>query len=382
MAIALPFLMLACDNGFGADVTLHPSGPPETVFDWSEDRCVDTHYPDAPARAFRDSAGRIHLIASDNEPRFMFGTSLDALEPDCRTVMAPGGDPDPGHVSDQRWISSLLTRGGTHVWALLHHEFQGHRRPELCRTGSYKACWWNALTFARSEDGGRTFIEPVPPGHVVAALPYPYEGDVGRPVGYFSPSNIVEHEGFAYAAFFAESYRRQRRGVCIMRTATPDDPGSWRAWNGEAFAARLDGRAPGTGSDADAVCMPVSPGRLASTLWTIVEHRPTGLFIGLTALVSGPASEPAGIYVTTSRDLLDWSEPRLVWAAPLMFAFDCGAAAVYAYPALIDAKSDDLSFATVGADANLYLTRFNLSGCRLGQDRDLVHIPVEIVVED
>jgi hypothetical protein len=296
--------------------------------------------------------------------------------------MAPGGDPDPGQVSDQRWISSLLTRDGTHVWALLHHEFQGHRRPELCRTGSYKACWWNALTFARSVDGGRSFIEPVPPGHVVAALPYPYEGDVGRPVGYFSPSNIVEHEGFAYAAFFAESYRHQRRGVCIMRTATPDDPGSWRAWDGEAFAARLDGRGPGTGSDADAVCMPVLPGRLASTLWTIVEHRPSGLFIGLTALVSGPAGEPAGIYVTTSRDLLDWSEPRLVWAAPLMFAFDCGAAAVYAYPSLIDAKSDDLSFGTVGAEAKLYLTRFNLSGCRLGRDRDLVRIPVEIVVEE
>src|SRR3546814_6644283 len=65
----------------------------------------------------------------------------------------------------------------------------------------------------------------------------------------------------------------------------------------------------------------------------------------------------AGIYVTTSRELLDWSEPRLVWAAPLMFVFDCGAAAVYAYPSLIDAKSDDLSFGTVGAEAKLYLTR-------------------------
>ena len=44
----------------------------------------------------------------------------------------------------------------------------------------------------------------------------------------------------------------------------------------------------------------------------------------------------------------------------------------YGYPALLDLNATSRNFDTIGRDATLLLTRFNISGCRNSFDRDLV----------
>ena len=41
----------------------------------------------------------------------------------------------------------------------------------------------------------------------MAALPYPYDGALGRRAGYFNPSNILRDGDYLYAFVFAEAYR-------------------------------------------------------------------------------------------------------------------------------------------------------------------------------
>ena len=79
----------------------------------------------------------------------------------------------------------------------------------------------------------------------------------------------------------------------------------------------------------------------------------------------------------TSDDLLHWSEPALLWQAPLLWRRDCGAPAAYAYPSLLDAASPSRNFETVGASFWLYLIEMPLdAGCKVGPERDLMRMPV------
>src|SRR5690606_31472995 len=72
---------------------LVPTGPVETVFDWSRDACVKSHVPDAPARAFRNADGEVRLIISHNDNRALLGPSLDAVVPSCAVVYEAGRSP-------------------------------------------------------------------------------------------------------------------------------------------------------------------------------------------------------------------------------------------------------------------------------------------------
>ena len=65
-------------------------------------------------------------------------------------------------------------------------------------------------------------------------------------------------------------------------------------------------------------------------------------------------------------------------AAPQMFKFACEDKAVFAYPSLLDPDSPSRNFDTVGDRAYLYLTRFNMTDCKLPMNRDLVRYPVKI----
>jgi hypothetical protein len=56
--------------------------------------------------------------------------------------------------------------------------------------------------------------------------------------------------------------------------------------------------------------------------------------------------------------------------------YACGDAAPIFYPSLIDPKSPDRNFMTVGETAELFLTRFNINNCHTGMDRDLIRYHV------
>jgi hypothetical protein len=355
---------------------------PELVFDWTTQRCADSHMPDTPARAFRDAGGTVHLIATHHNNRAFTGPELDALAPSCETLLASERADDPAVFHDLTWLASTYTENGTTVYALAHHEYLGHLRPGRCAGSTYQECWANAVTFARSDDGGDHFRQPPAPGHFVAAPPYAYRGDEGRRVGYFNPSNIIERDGYYYVMVFAEHQRAQQRGVCLLRTRDLADPSAWRAWDGTGFEARFANPYQEQVEQPDRhICAPVARDNLTSLVTSLTRHEGTGLYIALTAGHRAPrpgAEEVTGIFATTSPDLIHWSAPQLVWAAPILWRYACDGRAPVFYPALLDPDTASRNFETVDDQGFIYFTSFNLIDCRMTWDRDLMRLKVTI----
>lgn len=384
--IVFAAIFSAIPGGLAAQAPADPApaavtvaGPAETVFRWHTDRCAADDIPDAPARAFRDAAGTVHLFASHYVNRALVGPSLDAVRRDCAVAYAGTRADDPEAFDDFVWLAAFHSDDGRTVAALAHAEFHGHLRPALCPSRQYSACWWNAVLGLVSLDGGRHFVRAPGAAAVVAALPYPYDPAAGRPTGYFGPSNILTLDGAQYAFIFAESWRDQRRGPCLLRSRTPADVSSWRAWDGKDFTVSLSRAAGKNDPPAKHVCAPVAG--IGSTVASMVQAVPGGAIV---ASFAGTRRDPAtgrdatGIWYLTSRDLLRWSAPRLLYEVPVMFAYACGAKVVYAYPSLLDPASPSRDFDRVSGRAYLYLTRFNMTDCRLTMDRDLLRIPVRI----
>jgi hypothetical protein len=359
-------------------VTVRVTGPEQTVFDWSAAACTTWDVPDTAARAMRSADGAVRLFASHHETRIMIGRDLDRLRHQCDVAFTGNHDGDPRDWDDMSWISGLFTRDGMRVWALVHAEFHGNRRPELCPSRVYMRCWRNTVTLAVSEDGGRTFRAPIG-GRLVATPPYQYEGDVGRHVGYFNPTGMVETDGWLYAMFTATAYRDQQAGACVMRTRDPDDPRSWRAWGGKAFdVAFVDPYRDEIASPKDHVCAPVGAGRLMAPLGGLVRIGEAGPFLVVMAGIRGGRS---GFWASASRDLIQWSEPTLVRETPITpKSAPCPESYAY-YPSLLDPASRDPSFGTVGERAYLYFTRTRMKGCEATPDRDLIRVPVEVRVD-
>jgi hypothetical protein len=371
--------MLICRTGFAIEPVV--VGEPQQIFVWASDRCDSKDIPDAPARAFRDAEGTVHLLAAHDVNRTFAGAQLGAVEHDCGVVFQGGGRDEPAAFDDRIWLASVWTADGTVVHALGHAEYHGHLRPSICPAGRYMACWWNAVVQLVSTDGGKTFRRAGEAGRgLVAALPYRYDPSLGRPAGYFSPSNIIERDGYWYVFVFAESYGAQRRGACLLRTDRLDDPSSWRAWDGSGFTISFaDPYTDDTSRPEDHVCAPV-PG-VSSTISSASRLGASGPYLALIAASrpAVPGGKPvAGIYSMSSSDLIRWTEPRLLLAVPIMFAFSCDARAVYGYPSLLDAQSPSRTFEAVEKDAFLYLTRINVHDCRLSMERDLVRFPVAL----
>ena len=106
-----------------------PTGAMETVFDWSQEACVKSHVPDAPARAFRDAQGEIHLIISHNDNRAHIGPTLDTVKRNCSVIHEAHRSPVLAQFDDLSWISGVYTKDGKTVYALAHTELRGERTP-------------------------------------------------------------------------------------------------------------------------------------------------------------------------------------------------------------------------------------------------------------
>lgn len=358
-------------------LSITAAGQPETVFRWAADACARDDIPDAPARAFRDAAGRVHLIASHDTNRALVGGSLDKVRPDCRVIFKGGEQDDPSRFDDRDWIAATYTEDGKTVHALVHNEFQGHRRRDLCPSGKYMACWNNSVTEAVSTDGGLTFAPAAaPPNHVVATLPYRYSGGLGHHVGYFNPSNIVKRDNHYYALVFAVGQDAQKGGACLIRTDRLGDPASWRAWDGGNFAVSFaDPYRKGDGDPAAHVCTPVGKGSLTAPVSSITLHEPSGTYI---ALMAATRPEGGGIFAATSRDLIQWSAPKLILPLVVTGKQGCDDADAFNYPSLLDPNSSSRNFESTGNDAYIYLTRFSVENCHLGMNRDLLRLKVKI----
>lgn len=371
--LVVTFVCLSAGSVAWAAGPLEATGPAEVVFRYAADACDARDIPDAPARAIRTADGGVRLFAPHDVNRGLAGPRLDAVKPDCRVAYRGGEKDDPAAFDDRAWLAAFASRDGRTVHALVHNEFQGHRRPALCPSGKYMECWNNSITAAVSTDGGASFRRD----GLVAALPSRYRGDLGRHAGYFNPSNIVTRDGFFYSLVFAVGLDPQKGGTCLMRTDRPEDPASWRAWDGSGFTVRFVDPYRDSDNPAAHVCAPVGKGSLGSPVSSVVLHRPTGLYV---ATLAAARPEGMGVFVATSPDLISWSKAVLALPMTISGKQGCGEAAAWNYPSLLDPDSPTRMFETVGDRAWLYLTRFNLKDCKLAMDRDLVKVPVRVAL--
>jgi hypothetical protein len=290
--------------------------------------------------------------------------------------MASSLDPEPADFNYREWIASPFTRDGRQIIALVHDEYHG-TLPGTCVPNEPTSCWYNAITFARSRDGGRSFQQPPAPSQLVAASPYRYMAGV-EPTGIFSPSNIVRSgaDGLYYAMVVSRAPNGDS-GTCLMRTADPFNPQSWRAWGGSGFGVRFADpyRAP----RAAKPCTPVSRSEIGAMHESLTFNTYIDRFI-LVGMASAPdirGRPVSGVYFSVSDDLLHWGPRKLLMKATPVQKLRCGGPDPIAYPSLLDPQSRSRTFSTTGRRPYLYFTRFNYAGCKLGLDRDLVRVPVE-----
>jgi hypothetical protein len=382
LVIAVALARILANHGTSTEPGSGPSalvtGPPQTVFDWSSEACAPDELPDLPVRAFRDYRGMVNLILPHFNSWLLTGPDLDHLRNTCRVAMGSSLDPNPADFNQKEWIASLYTSDGRKVAALVHEEYHGTLRGSCVYTDP-TSCWYNAVTYAASLDGGRSFQQPPVPGQLIAASSYRYRPGVD-PAGVFSPSNIVRgaEDGLDYAMVVSRMPTGQT-GTCLIRTANPFDPSAWRAWDGAGFALRfLDPyRTVGAGPS----CTPVATPQIAVMHESLTYNTYLGRYL-LVGLASAPRPGTGklvtGIYFSISSDLVHWSPRRLLMAAPTLQTFRCGGPNPIAYPSLIDPTSASRTFATTDRRPYLYYTRFNYDRCRQNLNRDLLRVPIEL----
>jgi hypothetical protein len=102
------------------------------------------------------------------------------------------------------------------------------------------------------------------------------------------------------------------------------------------------------------------------------------MLVGMASVPDRGGRLVSGVYFSLSSDLVHWSPRKLLMRATPRQRFRCGDPKPIAYPSLLDPASPSRTFSTTGSRPYLYYTRFNYAGCKLGPDRDLVRVPVEV----
>jgi hypothetical protein len=359
---------------------LQIAGEREIVFDWTVDRCEDNDIPDLPARAFRDAEGQTQLLAGHYTVYRSLGPDLDHVTRDCAAVMRSDFEADPALYNDHEWIAGVHTEDGQTIYAVLHNEYQGHTHAGQCPSGDYFNCWYNALTLAVSTDGGASYADAAPPpGHLVATLPYQYEGAAG-PYGIFEGSNIIKGaDGLYYQFIRIDDYRSPEQWICLMRTDTLADPRAWMAWDGEGFNLPFVNPYQQAFDDPrEHLCAPISPHEIGTMHESITynTYLDRYVLVGTTAdTING--REVWGIFYAFSTDLIHWSHRQLLLETELTWTYQTGDDDPVAYPTLLDPDSPSRNYETTDQRAYLYLTQFNYQAGQMTLDRDLIRVPVQ-----
>ena len=354
-------------------------GPQEVVYDYETEHCFNLDQPDIPVRAFRDSLNRVQIILPGANTR-MIGPDLDNLSHDCTVVLPWLNSPLPSDYADADWVSGVYTFDGQEIFTLLHSEYHPHVHPGYCGEPFIK-CRYNSVTFGRSTNGGDLIVRPSPPSHLVAAMPYRYVPGDGR-YGFFSPSNIIEKDGWYYNMLLVSSaYREQRGGMCLMRTQNLADPKSWRAWDGTGFNVRFIDPYRESGDPVGAhVCEPVAPGnsdlQRSITYNTFLDKYIT-IGTGVNRYHPGLGRNVTGFWYSFSDDLLNWTEPQLLIETPRPWM--CGDPDPIVYPSFLDPDSPDRNFNTSDQRLYLYHSAGNRPNCVNTGTQDLRRFEIEIV---
>ena len=344
------------------------NGPRVAVFNTARDSCELIDIPDAPARAFRDDRGTVHLIASHYIARAGVGPTLETVKHDCQVVYRSNHDPNPAHFDDSTWLDSFYSIDGRRVVALGHMEYHGWEHRGMCasRTDT-NACWYNADTFHMSTDGGYHFGSPRAPANYAVGAPYRYAVNQG-PEGNSVDTNIVKAGDWYYAMVtdwpWPPNCSEGQGHPCLLsfggspiRTANILDASSWRGWNGHDFGVVFaDPYRSAVTRPQDHVYAPVPYMYYVNA---INFHEAAHLFIATLWDPWNTAYGAPGLYLSTSADLVHWSKPTAVITLEQLRASEPRGNWSYLYFSLIDPKSADPNFSTVTDTPDLYYVRMD-----------------------
>ena len=349
-------------------------GAPEIVFSPQRDACDGGDVPDVNARAFRGADGAVSMFALHYVNRALRGPDLDHLKIDCAVALGSGFKADPAEYNDQSWIAATWTPDGTRVAALVHHEYHGDRHGK-CDASKGKpglACWYNTIVPAASADGGRVF-EKLP--GVVAAPPFRQEFNPGWHRGFFNPSNIFRSGDFYYMYALTTGWEKQPAGACLFRDADPLRPDGWRAFDGKAFSIHYEDPYR-VAASSPAPCAAIAP--FQSAVGAVARHSSGAWLAVMQSWKDAGAFPVSGFYYATSRNLTEWSEPRLLLATKTLFDDACGADRLRSYPSLLDPDSTDRNFMTTGDRPWLYYADMRIDGCAHTSDRSLTRARLRV----
>ncbi len=350
-------------------------GPASIVFAAPRDACDGDDVPDAPSRAFRKADGSVRLFGLHTKNRSLKGSDLDHLAIDCAPSLISHADPDPAAYDDESWITATWTEDGRTIDALVHHEYQASEHPGRCALAEYMPCWFNTVLGARSTDGGVRFVKDDRP--VVASAPFRQDVGQGRHRGFFNPSNIFSDGQDAYFLASTTGWEGQASGVCLFRTATPGDPQSWRAYDGKSFTVRYADPYR-SAVPAPHPCAPVGP--FPAPVGAVVRLRASGDWLAVFQAKADEKFFPvSGFYVAASRDLIAWSDPRLLLPGPTLYDDPCRSGPqLIAYPSILDSRDPSRNFDRAGQHPDLYYTTLAVEGCTVTSRRTLLRRPLVI----
>ncbi|PYM90307.1 MAG: hypothetical protein DME04_23175 [Candidatus Rokuibacteriota bacterium] len=364
-------------------------GAEEIVFRWKTDRCEDVDIPDVMARAVR-RRGEIVLF-SGTAPRnyYSYGPDFDRLKRSCAPALISPDEWTADSFRNHWWITSVYSDDGDTIHALVHNEYHDPVAAN-CKpadTSSRNRCWYNAIIYAVSHDGGRSFDAPPPPDHLVAAPPQkwdPTAGHQGRgrpstapPIhGYLEPSNIIRGpDGAFYSAFFAavQLGTEARGGTCLMRASDVSVPSSWRLWDGQGFNIVASNPYVSPEAPPCAFLSPEALGGLRGSL-TYNTYLRRYMLVGISEVRPAGGTRVCGIFYSLSQDLITWSTRQLMKPGPLPWCPGRYRQRADWFPSIIDHEDTSVTFENAGQTPHLYFTRWNAELF----DRDLLRIPLKI----
>lgn len=354
-------LCLLSDQARADDVTVEITGSPSIVFDSAHDGCTPDDMPDVNPRAYRDADDRIVMFALYDINRPLRGPDFGHLKIDCHVALGSPNDANPARYDDRNFITALWTSDGRHVSALVHHEYHADDHG-TCKAKDSLGCWYNTILNYRSDDGGADFHKAAP--LVVAAAPFRQDVEQGRHRGFFNPSNIFAGGGYYYASISTTGWDGQPFGSCLFRTKDPLDRDGWRAYDGTGYNVRYADPYKSRATTSKP-CFTIKP--LDFAVGSVVRHRASGHWIAVFQASEGDAFPVDGFYYATSRDLLRWSEPRILLAGKTLYNDLCKAGSqIIAYPAMLDPASKRRNFDEVGDHPDLFLTTMQVENCQTG----------------
>jgi len=349
-------------------VTLTIIGAPDTVFRAPDQACEQNDRPDGYAHATRTSAGIMLLSGNAFGNYVMTGPDLHHLTRDCgHPRLLSANKPDPSSFLGREWIVATY-RVGSIIHALVHNEFHDAVSP-LCmpgESGPANPCWYNAVTYAFSNDDGVTFHQGA--DVVIAAPTSRWNPQRGAPAGkrsrlygYFGPSSIVRRsDGYYYSTFVVINNPDSARGTCVMRTRELSNPKSWRAWDGKTFSHQFDNPYSATTTEPGQACAAVSPDLIHDFGGSLTYNTYLNRYVltGFSTRQPGPGPKPCGFAFSFSVDLVTWTRPQVFATAdpPSKDAPDCmrGDMGMAYYPSLIDPSDSTTNFEMTGRTPFLY----------------------------